>query len=185
MLRVQRGDEQAFTQLVANYQDRLIHIFANMLDSPTSAEDLAQEVFLRVFRHRDRYQPTAKFSTWLFRIANNLASKSRRSAGRRREVTLNLRDSGTLGPRPQEQLLAEKSGLMPTRQLDRHEAQSMVRAALDTLNDRQKMATLLHKFEQMSYADIAAAMNLTPVAVKSLLARARENLRSQLQDYMS
>jgi RNA polymerase sigma-70 factor (ECF subfamily) len=184
MLRFQGGDEGAFEELVSLYQDRTINIFANLLNDQEAAEDLSQEVFLRIHKVRDRYQPTAKFSTFLFRIANNLASNFRRTKGRRREVTLNTRDSGPLGPRPEEQLLAEKSALMPSRQLDRSEMQALVRDAMETLNDRQKMAVLLNKFEQMSYADIGDAMEMTPAAVKSLLSRARENLKNKLEPYV-
>ena len=184
MLRTRDGDDEAFAELVAAYQDRLVGIFFHMLQDKEGAEDLAQEAFLRIYRARKTYKPTAKFSTWLFRIANNLASNSRRSKGRRREVALNLRDSGPLGPRPEEKLIAEKSALMPARQVAKKEMQSMVRKALDSLNDRQKMALSLHKFEGMSYADIGEAMELTPAAVKSLLSRARENLKVKLEKYV-
>ena len=84
MLRVKEGDDEAFTRLMEAYQDRLTGIFYHILQNQEAAEDLAQDVFLRVYRARHTYQPTAKFSTWLFRIANNLASNSRRSHGRRR-----------------------------------------------------------------------------------------------------
>ena len=184
MLRCRDGDEGAFTELVNAYQNRLIGVFYHMGNDPTLAEDLAQEVFLRVFRARHRYEPTAKFSTWLFRIANNLALNSRRDHGQQREVSLNVGDSGPLGPRPQERLLAEKSALMPARQLDRSEMRDMVHEAMNTLNERQRMAVLLNKFEGMGYADIAVAMNLKPPAVKSLLSRARENLRVKLEKHV-
>src|SRR5580765_7911031 len=138
MLRAKDGDQAAFTRLVANYQDRLVGVFAHMLQSKDAAEDLAQEVFLRIYRARHGYQPTAKFSTWLFRIANNLANNLRRDTGRRKEVMLNVNDSGPLGPRPGERLIAEKSGLMPTRQFDKNEMCSMVQAALGTLNEKQR-----------------------------------------------
>jgi RNA polymerase sigma-70 factor (ECF subfamily) len=184
MLRAKEGDQTAFTQLVAHYQDRLVGVLAHMLQSKDAAEDLAQEVFLRIYRARHGYQPTAKFSTWLFRIANNLANNLRRDTGRRKEVMLNVNDSGPLGPRPGERLIAEKSGLMPTRQYDKTEMCSMVQAALATLNEKQRMAVLLHKFEEMSYTDIAAALEMTPAAVKSLLSRARDNLREKLEPYV-
>ena len=184
MLRTKDGDEAAFAELVKNYQNRLVAVFYHMLRDQEVAEDLAQEAFLRIYRSRHNYQPTAKFSTWLFRIAGNLASNSRRSKGRRREVPLNTRDSGPLGPRPEENILAEKSGMMPNRQLARSEVQLVVRDALDQLNDRQRMALLLHKFEGMSYADIGETMEMSPAAVKSLLSRARENLRSKLETYV-
>jgi len=184
MLRVKEGDEAAFTRLVASYQDRLVSLFANLVGNQETAEDLTQEVFLRVYRARHGYQPNAKFSTWVFRIVNNLASNSRRSRGRRKEVQLKSEESGPLGARPAEQLLAEKSALMPTRLLDRSELQEHVREALDTLSERQQMALLLHKFEGMSYVDIGDAMEMSPQAVKSLLSRARESLRSRLEAYV-
>ncbi len=185
MLRAKAGDEGAFTELVAAYQDRIVGIFCHLLGNQEAAEDLAQEVFLRIYRSRDKYEPKAKFSTWLFRIANNLASNSRRNKGRRREVALNPQDSGPLGMRPEEQLLMEKSGMMPSRQIGLKETQAVVRQALETLNERQQMAVLLHKFEGMSYADIGAAMKLSEAAVKSLLSRARENLRVQLEKHIN
>lgn len=185
MLRAKDGDEVAFTELVTNYQDRIVGIFSHLLGSKDAAEDLAQEVFLRVYRSRANYRAKAKFSTWLFRIANNLASNTRRNKGRRKEVNLNPQDSGPLGMRPEEQILMEKSGLMPARQIGLKETQAVVREALGTLNERQQMAVLLHKFEGMSYADIGAAMKLSEAAVKSLLSRARDNLRVQLEKHIN
>ena len=184
MLRAKQGDDAAFAVLVEKYQHRLIAVLYHILGKQETAEDLAQEVFLSIYRHRQKYEVKAKFSTWLFRIANNLASNHRRDGARRREASLATSDSGPMGVRPEENLLAEKSALMPARVLDRTETQTLVRAALDSLSDRQKMAVLLHKFEQMSYLDIAAAMDLTPQAVKSLLSRARENLRVYLEPFL-
>jgi RNA polymerase sigma-70 factor (ECF subfamily) len=155
------------------------------LSDQDAAEDLAQDVFLRVYRARARYQPTARFSTWLFRIANNLASNSRRSKGRRKEVQLNVKDSGPIGVGPQEKLFAAKSAFMPVRQATKSELRSVVRDALEGLSERQRMALLLHKFEGMSYSDIGEAMEMSPAAVKSLLSRARENLRDKLARFVS
>ena len=187
MLRVKGGDDAAFSELVTRYQNRLIGLFVNMLRDPEAAEDLAQEAFLRIYRARAGYEPTAKFSTWVFQIAGNLVSNSRRSKGRRKEVQFS---SGESGPVPsvrglKETNIQEKSGLMPTRQLDQTEREQRVWDAMETLNDRQRMAVLLHKFEGMSYADIGAAMELSPQAVKSLLSRARENLRLVLETYIN
>lgn len=183
MLRVQDGDENAFTELVDAYQNRLIGIYTHVLHDSSAAEDLAQEAFLRVYRARHRYQPTAKFATWLFRIANNLATNRRRSESLRKEVSLKSTASGSF--RPEEELAKEKSALMPSRQFDAQEMREIVRKSLDTLNERQRMALLLNKFEHMSYADIAASMDLSVSAIKSLLTRARENLRAQLQPYLT
>lgn len=182
MLRVKGDDNAAFEELVRNYQDRLVNVLYHLVGNQETAEDLAQEVFLRVYRARHGYEPTAKFSTWLFRIANNLASNSRRAKGRRNEVNLHGTDED--GPRPEESLLAEKSALMPTRQFDRREMSQIVQRAMEDLSERQRLAVLLHKFEDMSYADIGATMELTEPAVKSLLSRARENLRVKLEAYV-
>ena len=184
MLRTREGDDAAFTQLVTKYQDRLIGILYHMLQDQEAAEDLAQDVFMRIYRARHGYQPTAKFSTWLFRIANNLASNNRRSKGRRKEVQLDARESGPLGPRPEEQLVADKSALMPSRQFAKSELRKLVWAAMEDLNERQRMALLLHKFEGMSYADIGDTMELSAAAVKSLLSRARDTLRTRLEQYV-
>lgn len=185
MLRAKEGDDDAFAELVTAHQHRLIAIFYHLVRDQEAAEDLAQEAFLRIYRARHNYKPTAKFSTWLFRIASNLASNSRRSLGRRKEVQLSIQDSGPLGIRPQEKLFADKSGLMPNRQVAKEEVRNIVRNALDTLNERQRLALLLHKFEGMSYADIGETMELSPAAVKSLLSRARENLKVILEPYVN
>jgi RNA polymerase sigma-70 factor (ECF subfamily) len=183
MLRVRDGDEAAFAQLVASYQDRLIGVLTNLTGDRTTAEDVAQEVFLRVYRARQGYEVNAKFSTWIFSIAHNLASNTRRSKGRRKETQ--LADPENSGPQaaPQAQMVPEKSALMPSRLMARAELMGKVQAAMDTLNDRQRMALLLHKFEGMNYIDIGAAMEMTPQAVKSLLSRARDQLRIALEEY--
>jgi RNA polymerase sigma-70 factor (ECF subfamily) len=184
MLSVRDGDDAAFNQLVLGYQDRLVGLLRHLVQDQTAAEDLAQEVFLRVFRARRGYEPTAKFSTWLFRIASNLALNRRRDLGRRREVHFAEDESSEVGARPAERMLADKSALMPTRQADKSEVQRVVQEAMGTLNERQRMALLLHRFEEMSYADIADTLELTVPAVKSLLTRARESLRARLEPYL-
>ncbi len=183
MLRVREGDEAAFARLVETYQDRLVGLLTHLNSDRDAAEDLAQEVFLRVYRARRGYVPTAKFSTWLFRIAQNLASNSRRGRGRRKEVAF-AGSSDVTDSRPQEALVAEKSAFMPSRQVAKVELQMVVREALEELGERQKLAVLLHRFEGMSYADIAETMEMTPQAVKSLLSRARESLRAKLEGYV-
>src|SRR5947209_20141772 len=109
MLRV-RGDEPgAFEQLVEQYQHRLVGVMHHVVGNAEEAEDLAQEVFLRVYRARQKYRPKAKFSTWLFTIANNLALNHLRSRSRRPVVPLAANDSGPLGPRPAEQLARDRA----------------------------------------------------------------------------
>ena len=184
MLRVVADDHGAFEQLMKRYQDRLIGFFFHLVRDRTMAEDMAQEVFLRVYRSRSRYAATARFSTWLFRIAHNLASNQRRGLARRKEVSLGNSSGQDSEIRNDDQILAEKSALMPTRQIDSQETQNVVREALESLNERQKMAVLLHKFEGLSYQDIGEIMDLNVVAVKSLLSRARGKLKEVLENYV-
>lgn len=184
MLAVRDGNAGAFDELMLRYQNRVITVLAHLTGRRDLAEDLAQEVFLRVYRSRKRYAAGAKFSTWLFTIANNVAANALRSQARRPEVNLDARASGPMGANPLDQMALAASGLMPTRSLDKAELYDVVRGALENLNERQRMAVLLNKFEDMSYADIAASMDLSPEAVKSLLTRARVKLREVLEPYL-
>ena len=184
MVRVRDGDDRsAFEELVERFQHRLVGIMHHLVGNREEAEDLAQEVFLRVYRTRQKYSPSAKFSTWLFTIANNLALNSLRDKKRKPTIPLAIRDSGPLGPRPQEQLAVD-SAAPPGHTLQQSEMAEIIRRALDDLNDRQKMAVVLNKFEDMGYAEIAEVMDLTPKAVKSLLSRARMRLREVLRPYV-
>src|SRR5438132_7600014 len=184
MLRVRDADDPtAFGELVERYQHRLIGIMHHLVGNAEEAEDLAQEVFLRVYRARTKYRARCKFSTWLFTIANNLALNTLRSRQRKPVVPLNTRDSGPLGPRPAEQLVLD-SGPQPVQRMQQQELAAIIRQALDGLNERQRMAVLLNKFEDMNYAAIAEIMGSSSKAVKSLLCRARTNLRAALQDYI-
>lgn len=185
MLRVQQDDAGAFEELMLRYQDRVVSLMTHLVGKRDLAEDLAQDIFLRVYRSRKRYVPGSKFSTWLYTIANNVASNSRRSLARRREVNLAANDSGEFGGNPLEHTALAASGLMPTRQLDKAELATVVQLAVAALNDRQRMAVLLNKFEHLSYDEIAEVMQLTPQAVKSLLSRARANLREVLEPYLN
>ncbi len=184
MLAVRDDRAEAFEQLVVRYQGRLLKILTHMLGSHELAEDVSQEVFLKVYRARKRYEPRAKFATWFFRIANNTALNAIRSAGRRHEIVLAGTQSGPLGAQPMTTLAQVGSSQMPIRQLAKAEMRDIIHLAIETLNERQRMAVLLNKFEGMPYADIAEAMELSPQAVKSLLFRARENLREVLQPYL-
>jgi RNA polymerase sigma-70 factor (ECF subfamily) len=182
MLQV-RGDEPgAFEQLVERYHHRLVASMTSRVGAPEEAEDLAQEVFLRVYQVRKTYQPRSRLSTWLFTIANNLASNILRARQRRRTVSLDSRDSGPFKTRPAEQLLRDP-GIGPMQRVQKAELAQHIRAALDTLNERQRMALVLNKFEGMTYAEVAEVMGLTTKAVKSLLSRARENLHAALSRY--
>ncbi len=183
MLEVRDDKPDAFAEMVGRYQHRLVAVMHHLVGNAEEAEDLAQEVFLRVYRARKKYRPRSKFSTWLFTIANNLALNSLRSRQRRPVVPLAVRDSGPLGPRPAEQLVPDP-GTGPVQRVQKDELAAQVRQALETLNERQRMAVVLNKFEDMNYAEIAEVMGLTTKAVKSLLSRARVNLRAALLGYV-
>jgi RNA polymerase sigma-70 factor (ECF subfamily) len=183
MLRVRDDEAGAFEELVERYQHRLVGVMNHLVGSIEEAEDLAQEVFLRVYRARKKYRPRSKFATWLFTIANNLALNCLRSRQRKPVVPLAGHDSGPLGARPQEQLVRDP-GTGPVQKVQKQELAGLVRQALDGLNERQRMAVVLNKFEDMNYAEIAEVMGLTTKAVKSLLSRARMNLRAALTGYI-
>lgn len=185
MLRAKEGNVTAFNQLVLRYQDRLVGVLFQLVQDHQQAENLAQEVFLRVYRARHGYEPTAKFSTWLFRIANNLASNARRDQGRRKEVHVaeQRSPSGAQVARPLEQMAADRSGMMPQRMAAKSEMQRIVHEAVQSLDHNQRVAVVLNKYEEMSYADIAATLEMSQAAVKSLLSRARDNLRVKLEPY--
>ncbi len=184
MLLVRDDDATAFEELMRRYQDRLVTVLDHLVSNRDQAEDLAQDVFLRIYRSRKSYVPGAKFSTWLFTIANNVASNARRSRSRRKEINLDLRPAATTGVHSLDELAQAASGLMPSRQIDKAEMREVVRQAISTLNERQRLAVLLSKFESMSYEDIAQTMEMTPQAIKSLLSRARSNLRQVLEPYI-
>jgi RNA polymerase sigma-70 factor (ECF subfamily) len=184
MLRVREDDAAAFEELMLRYQNRVVSLLGHLVGKRDLAEDLAQDVFLRVYRSRKRYVPGSKFSTWLFTITNNVASNALRTLSRRKEVHV--------APRPNESgaftldgSVAAASALMPTRQLDKAELRQLVQESLVVLNDRQRMAVLLAKFECLNYHEIGEIMEMSPQAIKSLLSRAREKLRETLEPYFN
>jgi len=183
MLEVGEGNAAAFEELMLRYQPRLLNVIAHIVGSRDQAEDLVQEVFLRVYRARRTYKPGAKFATWLFTIANNVAVDTIKTIARRHEVKLDARASGPMGANPLEAIAMVSSGQIPARQIDKIETREIVRLAIETLGHRQRMAVLLSKFEGMGYGEIAEVMEMSPQAVKSLLFRARGNLRDVLEPY--
>ena len=184
MLQVREDNAAAFEQLVERYRNRLLNVLEHLVPRRGLAEDMVQEVFMRVYRARKTYTPDAKFSTWLFTIADNVAFNALRGVAKRKEVNLQFGQQNSTEMPALENLAQDPSRFMPARRIDQSELSAMVRNAVQSLNERQRMALLLCKFEHMSYGDVAAAMNLTTKAVKSLLSRARNNLRQMLEPYV-
>lgn len=184
MLRVQNDDDLAFQDLLVTYEPRLRRVLKHIVGSEATAEDLVQEVFMRVWRSRKRYKPAAKFSTWVFHIAHNVASNSIRDRRRRKEYQTAQAENAGSAVLGLEQIAMASTGMMPVRKLDQVERADMVRVAIEALNERQRMALLLCKFEGLSYQEIADTMELSVQAVKSLLSRARVNLKTLLEPYL-
>jgi len=185
MLRVRNEDQAAFQELVSKYQHRLIGILSHLCGSSDEAEDLAQEVFMRVYRARADYHPQAKFSTWFFTIANNVALNALRRKRRKPSYQLDplVSQSGTQAARPEEALVHATS-TEPDRRMRHQELAKVVELALSQLNERQRLAVVLNKFEEMSYEEIATVIGISAKAVKSLLSRARTQLRDILRTYV-
>jgi len=182
MLRVRAGDQPAFEYLVQKYRRPLVSFMYRMARNPSAAEDLAQEVFLRVYRSRGTYEASAKFTTWLYRIATNLAvNHARDTRHERPEVTVSLdapdEETGSTFELPDGALSAEQA-------MARRERVLAIRGKVGALPERQKLAVIMHKYQQMDYKQIAEVLKLSESATKSLLFRAYETLREQLKEFV-
>jgi RNA polymerase sigma-70 factor, ECF subfamily len=182
MLRVKAGDDSAFDFLVQKYRRPIINFMYRMAHNSAAAEDLAQEVFLRVYRSRSSYEASAKFTTWLYRIATNLGMNySRDTRHERPENIMNLDEPDEeTGQSPD---LADKTPSVEEEIMQR-ERLNAIRQKVEALPERQKMAVLMHKYQQMDYRQIAEVLKLSESATKSLLFRAYETLRTQLKEFL-
>jgi RNA polymerase sigma-70 factor, ECF subfamily len=182
MLRVKAGDDSAFEYLVQKYRRPMVSFMYRMAHNAAAAEDLAQEVFLRVYRSRANYEPSAKFSTWLYRIATNLAVNHARDTRHERPENMVSVDepdqeTGMTVDVPDTTLSAEE-------QIMRRERMAAIRQRVQSLPERQRLAVLMHKYQQMDYRQIAEVLKLSESATKSLLFRAYETLRVQLKEFV-
>lgn len=178
MTRAGEGDEQAFRQLVERHQHAVVGTVAKMLGDPTEAEDIAQQVFMRLWRHAKRYRPEAKFTTYLFTITRNLVFNESRRRSRRKEVSVEERQESV---NFQVEAPADRQ---PDSELLKGELQGAVDKAIAALPEAQRMAVVLRRYDQMPYEEIAEVLELTVPAVKSLLFRARTTLRDALKAYL-
>ena len=182
MLQVKAGDDSAFEYLVQKYRRPMVSFMYRMAHNAAGAEDLAQEVFLRVYRSRESYEASAKFTTWLYRIATNLAVNHARDTRHERaeyQVSLDEPDeeSGRTLDVPDAAPSAEE-------ELVQRERVAAIRRCVQALPERQRMAVVMHKYQQMDYRQIAEVLKLSESATKSLLFRAYEALREQLKEFV-
>jgi RNA polymerase sigma-70 factor (ECF subfamily) len=179
MLQVKQGDETSFELLLERYRSPLCHFLSRMVRDPALAEDLAQEVFLRVYRARKDYRPSAKFTTWLFRIATNLALNAIRDGRfRKMEDSLDEPQQGEDG-QPMVFEVPDREPGAEQRLIERDRAAAIRRVVL-ALPEKQRAAVLLHKYHEMDYDEIARILDCSVSALKSQLFRAYETLRVQL-----
>jgi RNA polymerase sigma-70 factor, ECF subfamily len=180
MLRFQKGDRAAFEELVQRNVSKVHALIYRFLGGGELIEDITQEVFLRIFRTAPRYQPAAKFGTWLYRIVANLSFNVLRD--RRKGQLLQWE-----APSDQDDSyrdVPDEDAPMPQQDLDASELAQRVAAAIDALPENQKIAIILNKYEHKNYEEIAGVLECSTMAVKSLLSRARTNLRQALGRYV-
>lgn len=179
MLEVKRGSEKAFQSLVERHEIRVIGTVAKMLGSESEAEDIAQQVFVRVWQSAPRYNPSAKFTTWLLTITRNLVFNEMRRRQRARLVPL---DPGDADRPPVGH--ADTSARSASEEMSGRELQAAVNDAIAALPETQRMAVVLRRFEDMPYEEIARVLGTTVPAVKSLLFRARGDLKERLKSFL-
>jgi len=180
MLAVKEGSEKAFEALVERHQTRVIGTITKMLGGESDAEDIAQHVFVRVWQSAPRYNPSAKFTTWLLTITRNLVFNEMRRRQRARLVPL---DPGDADRAPVGH--ADASARSAPEEIAAAEMQEAVSNAIAQLPETQRMAVILRRFEDMPYEEIARVLGTTVPAVKSLLFRARTDLKDRLKNFLS
>ncbi|MEO5803489.1 MAG: sigma-70 family RNA polymerase sigma factor [Verrucomicrobiota bacterium] len=182
MLRVKRGDMRAFEELVEKYKQPVINVICRTLRDLTEAEDLAQNVFVQVFKSAHRYQATAKFSTWLFTIARNLCLNEIRRRSRHPAESLEASQT-EYDDQPIRQFEDVKT-FSPTENVLQSELEQKLQQALDELPENQRTAILLCRQEELSYEDIAEVLGCSLSATKSVIHRGRETLKEKLKPYL-
>jgi RNA polymerase sigma-70 factor (ECF subfamily) len=182
MLRVKRGDRVAFAELVEKYRQPVMNLVYRTLRDEAEAEDLAQNVFLQVYKSRSRYKRTAKFSTWLFTIARNLCLNELRRRSRHPAESLE-ETHGEHEGQPQRQY-EDKKNFLPTETLLHSELAQKIGEALAELPENQRTAILLCRQEDLSYEEIAKILGCSLSATKSLIHRGREVLKQKLKPYL-
>ncbi len=182
MLRLKAGELECFDYLMNKYRRPIVHFMFRMVHNQAIAEEMAQEVFLRVYRSRETYRAEARFTTWLYRIATNLAvNHARDTRNERTAPTVHLDE-----PDPETGSLHDVADSTPTIEADmlRQERMNAIKQHVLALPERQRMAVLMHKYQEMDYKQIGAVLKLSESATKSLLFRAYQTLRERLKDFV-
>jgi RNA polymerase sigma-70 factor (ECF subfamily) len=183
MLRVKRGNREAFAELVDKYKQPVMNFVYRSLRDETEAEDLAQNVFLQVYKSRSRYRRTAKFSTWLFTIARNLCLNELRR--RSRHPAESIEETHTDNEDQPQRQYEDKSQMAPPEKLLHGELAQKIEEALAELPENQRSAILLCRQDELSYEEIAGVLDCSLSATKSLIHRGRETLKEKLKRYLS
>ena len=178
MEKVKKGDQEAFRLLIETHQSRVIGTVAKMLGDDTDSEDIAQQVFIRVWNSAARYRPTAKFTTWLFKITRNLVFNELRRRKRHPAAHIEQKEEEHFFQ------ASDPNAPSPATSMLDVELQAAIQRAIDSLPEAQRMAVILRRYEELSYEEIAEVLKLSVPAVKSILFRARSDLRERLQKYL-
>ncbi len=179
MRLVGAGDTHAFEELIERHQSLVAGTVARMLGSNSEVEDIAQQVFIRVWKSADRYKHRAKFTTWLLKITRNLVFNELRRTRRRAHVPIQME------PEAEEIPLKDETNPMPDASLLERELQEAIEQAITELPEKQRMALILRRYEELNYEQIAEILDLSVPAVKSILFRARSELRVRLGKYLN
>ena len=181
MIRVREGDDGAFEALVQKYQDRVLGLAYRFISDRDAAQDLAQEAFLRVYMARARYEPRAKFSTWLYRIVANLCLNEIRWRKGRHTLALAVATETSSNLNLE---LTDQDDEEPIASMEKAELATLIQEIIAGLPDNQRIAILLNKYEGLCYQEVAEAMETSVMAVKSLLTRARVKIKERLLPYL-
>lgn len=181
MQRFQDGEESSFELLVERHKDRIFAVACRFLGNSTEAEDVTQEIFIKVYHSRDSYKPTAKFTTWLYAICKNTCLKVLRS---KRQPMISIDNNRDLDDGSVPAQFADPKACSPIDSIKDAEQALAIKKALDLLPPNQRMAVILSRYDELSYEDIAQSMKCSVKAVKSLLHRAKLQLKDSLKYYV-
>jgi RNA polymerase sigma-70 factor (ECF subfamily) len=178
MARIAGGDHQAFRALVERHQNSIVGTVTKMLGNTSDSEDIAQQVFIRVWKHAKRYRPDNKFTTYLYTITRNLVYNETRRRSRKKTVSTDMREDEHHLQHPDDESARPDASLLDS------ELREAIDAAIASLPENQRLAVVLRRYDNLPYEEIAAVLNTSVPSVKSLLFRARTTLRDSLEKYM-